>query len=96
MTVRIAPVARRELQAIWTYSEATWGRAQADSYVAELRLFFERLANVPALGRPLKGASKPYLRAEFGSHVVLFNRPGSDTVFIARILHGRQDILRHV
>lgn len=94
MRVRVSSPARSDLAAIWAYSSATWGDAQADAYVDRLRTRFQWLAGNERLWRP-----RPELAAGiFGwterSHLILFRRFDRG-IEIVRVLHARMDIDRH-
>jgi len=49
--VRLAPLARRDLDEIWDYTAATWGEARAERYLSDIAAGFDRIAAAPARGR---------------------------------------------
>lgn len=90
----IAPAAKNDLKDIYQYGLRQWGQAQSDSYLESLKVHFWSLTEQPLIGieRPelLPGARSLAIE----SHT-LFYRVATDTVEIIRVLHGRQDPLRH-
>lgn len=50
-TYWLTPAAQRDLSSIWDYTEKTWGQAQAESYLAEIGMAFERITREPDRGR---------------------------------------------
>ncbi|MFD2231344.1 type II toxin-antitoxin system RelE/ParE family toxin [Alkalimarinus sediminis] len=91
----IAPAAKADLKEIYLYGLRQWGQAQSDSYLENLKDHFWSLTEQPLMGieRPelLPGARSLPIE----SHT-LFYRVSTNTVEIIRVLHGRQDPLRHL
>lgn len=88
---RLTPRAREDLAAIWTDGAARWGRARADRYIIALSDIFDLLADFPAMA-PLRQEFTPALRIHpHGPHLILYVE--DEGVVIARVLHGRKDLL---
>ncbi|MFG1283697.1 type II toxin-antitoxin system RelE/ParE family toxin [Xanthobacter autotrophicus] len=91
----LTPKAREDLDAIWTYSLQTWGRARAETYVRLLGKAFDDLARGVSLGRSADEVRSGYFRHSVGSHVVFYRYPDTHVLEVVRILHQRMDIPRH-
>ena len=87
--------ATRDLIAIRDYTVATWGHAQAKTYLAGIRMAIDRVAETPSLRRSCGGELPGYFRLVVGSHVV-FYREAESTVHVERILHQRMDFESHL
>jgi len=83
-----------DLEEIWDYTEGEWGLAQARRSVQELRDTCHALASRVGRGRPVE-IRPGYLKCLSGSHVIFFRDLG-DTLEIVRMLHGAQDVERHL
>lgn len=91
----LAPAAQADLKEIYQYGLRRWGQAQADSYLETLKGKFWILTE-----QPLIGTERPDLLAGVRSlpiegHI-LFYRVRSASVEVIRVLHGRQDPVRHL
>jgi toxin ParE1/3/4 len=76
---------------ILDYTELEWGSHQRQQYRSQLRESLSRLAEIPSLGRVREDLA-PGLRAfPVGSHLVCY-LVRDDSLFVARVLHGRQDV----
>jgi toxin ParE1/3/4 len=89
-----SPAAADDIDAIWDYTAATWGVAQAEHYTDDIRDVCLGLAAGTKSGRPADVRSG-YSRQPVGSHVIYF-RDAGQTIQIIRILHQRQDAGRHL
>ncbi|WP_287885706.1 type II toxin-antitoxin system RelE/ParE family toxin [Paracoccus sp. (in: a-proteobacteria)] len=83
-----------DLEEIWDYTEGEWGFAQARRYAEELRDTCHALASGERRGRKVD-VRPGYLKCRSGSHIIFFRDLG-DTLEIVRILHGTQDVERHL
>jgi len=88
------PAAEADIDAIWDYSADNWGPDQADRYTDEIRDTCHALAAGRKRGRAAD-VRPGYLKISTGSHVIYFRENG-DRVEIIRVLHGRQDVERHL
>lgn len=86
----IAPEALRDLESVWAYGAETWSPDQADHYIDELVLAFERVTQSPALHRQRLEFTPPVRIYPFRSHLIVYlDLEGQVTIL--RILGGRQD-----
>ena len=93
---RLTRQAAADLQDIYRYGRRLWGRAQAEQYARQLRQCFRLLATRPLAGRKREELQPPGLHSfAQGSHVI-FYQPQPYGVLIVRILHGSQDVRRHL
>ena len=89
MPYRLAPLAERDLEEIWSYVAEDASPTTADRLIDSIFDRFELLVEQPRMGRS---------RPEFGEGVrsfvvenyVIYYRHGGD-LLIARVLHGRRD-----
>ena len=91
----IAPAAKHDLKDIYQYGLRQWGQAQSDSYLLAIKNKLWLLTEQPLIGfeRP---SLLPHIRSlPIQSHI-LFYRVTARQVEIIRVLHGRQDPLRHL
>ena len=93
---RLTRQAAADLQDIYRYTRRTWGAAQAARYASQLQQCFTRLAVRPHTGRKREELQPPGLHSFVqGSHVI-FYQPQPYGVLIVRVLHGSQDVGRHL
>ena len=91
----ISPKARRDLIDIGRYTEKQWGNTQRKKYLAQLKERFEKLAQLPSLGRRRDELPEAPLGYHEGRHVI-FYRPLADDIEIVRVLHDSMDFGRHL
>ena len=85
--------ARGDLGSIWLYGAETWSPEQAERYYDALLDAFDRLAEFPKLGRPIRKGGTPALRClAHRAHLILYRRD-ADGILILRVLDARQDWL---
>lgn len=95
LVVRYTVAARTDIESLYDYTLVTWGRSQADRYVDDLQTTIERLGANRSSWRAMVEWQPNGYRARFRHHVVFFVVSG-DTLTIARVLHERRDVLRHL
>lgn len=91
----LAPVAQSDLKEIYRYTLENWGVQKAQNYLAHIKQPFKTLLENPNIGRE---------RSELGQNVraincqkhMIFYRYLKAELQIIRVLHGRQDPVRHV
>ena len=93
--LRIAPAAKADLDAIWTYTADHWNIEQAEAYLRSLAQTMKMLAETPGLGKNIDDVRAGYLKFPAGSHVIFFRRSESG-IDVIRILHKSMDAERHV
>jgi len=89
-----SPAAEADIEGIWDYSADNWGPDQADRYTDEIRDACRALASGGKRGKVVDVRSG-YLKLSTGSHMIYFRDHG-DRLEIMRVLHGRQDVQRHL
>jgi toxin ParE1/3/4 len=88
------PRAAADINSIWDYSAANWGADQADAYTDALRDTCRTLASGKRKGRATT-VRPDFLKLNCRSHVIWY-RDLPDRLEIIRILHGAQDVERHL
>ncbi len=91
----LSPRGRADLDAIWTYTSATWSVDQPELYLRQIKTAVEAVAARPALARSCDDVRPGYRRYPVGSHV-LFLRSTLGGIEIVRILHQRMDAARYL
>lgn len=89
-----SPAAETDIDGIWDYSADNWGPDQADRYTDEIRDACQALAAGRRRGRTVD-VRPGYLKLSTGSHMIYFRESG-DRLEIIRVLHGSQDVERHL
>jgi len=92
---RLAPEAKRDMEAIWLYTLDEWGLEQANRYTDELTVSFGNLAENPQHGTACDYIRQGYRRAESGRHMIYF-RITDYGIAVIRVLHARMDAPRHL
>ena len=92
---RLAPEAKRDLEAIWLYTLEEWGLEQANRYTDELTDVFAQLAVGPQLGTACDHIRTGYRRSRVGRHLVYY-RVTDYGIAVVRILHDRMLPTRHL
>jgi toxin ParE1/3/4 len=91
----LSPAAQADLDDIWDYGEATWGAAQAETYIRSLQQAVETIAADPRRGRDCAEVRAGYFKFAVGVHMLFYQRT-VDGVAVMRILHQRMDFDRHL
>ena len=91
---RLSVRARADLDDIWTYSVAKWGRRKASDYLRDIRAAIELVADRPELGGRHKRVGGEYRKRAVGSHLIFYRADPS--VEIVRVLHQNMDIRLHL
>ncbi len=90
----LRPAAHEDLDAIWGYTQRTWGEGQANAYVRMLTAAFESLCATPELGRQ-RDELHPGLRMfRSGKHLIFYL--ATEPLDVVRILHERMDFGSHL
>lgn len=91
----LSPLARSDLEDIWTFSRTQWGADQAEAYLRDIQRAMETAAANPKRGRPCNDIRPGYLKLSVGSPMLFYRRTGGD-IDVVRILHQRMDYDRHL
>ena len=88
---RLSAQAEAELIALYDYSEAQFGRYQADAYLAGLERTFGLLADFPGIGKSADDMRPGFRRFRFQAHLVFYSED-ADGVLIRAVIHHARDI----
>ncbi len=94
-SLRLSPLARRDLDEIWEFTATRWGTAQAEAYIRALDEAMRLVQRNPEIGDDARDVRVGYRRFPVASHV-LFYRIKSTGVHVVRVLHKSMDAGRHV
>ena len=92
--VKITAPALSDIEQIAAYTFKQWGMQKTETYVSQIDLTVQAIADNPALGRARIGVPEAIKGRKSGSHVV-FYRVQEETIYIVRILHESMDHGRH-
>ena len=87
----ITPAARRDLSAIWAYTERTWNAKQADRYIDQIGETIDTMAAGEAVLTRWPEIRADVVSAKSGRHLV-FAVVGDDVQVVA-VLHEATDYL---
>ncbi|HEX8663078.1 MAG TPA: type II toxin-antitoxin system RelE/ParE family toxin [Beijerinckiaceae bacterium] len=93
--VEITEAADRDISEIYVYSHRRYGEAQAERYLLGLDACFERLAEMPRMGRNIDHIRTGYFRFEHARHTIFYIIL-KDGIRIVRVLHASMDPQRHL
>ncbi|WP_439544783.1 type II toxin-antitoxin system RelE/ParE family toxin [Sandarakinorhabdus sp.] len=85
-------LARQELEALRRYSIDNWGAVVARRYLEDIRDAARLVAGQPGRARPLRG---PFRIFRVRSHYLIVHVE-DERLTVARVLHSRMDIERHL
>ena len=91
---RLSPAAQRALLDIYAFTRDRWSVAQAERYLAGLREHFQRLAEMPGLGRVTVPGSS--VRKSVHEQHTIFYRETPQELEIGRIAGPGQDFEREL
>jgi toxin ParE1/3/4 len=90
----IAPAAKNDLKDIYQYGIREWGQAQSESYLSTIKNQLWLLTEQPFIGVERAEILSDIRSLAIQSHT-LFYRLTAGQIEIIRVLHCRQDALRH-
>ena len=95
MRFRLSKLAYSDLDSIYAYTLAKWGREQADRYLGTLWDTFDKITAEPERHK-VRDQLYPGSRICFaGRHAIIY-RIRESRVEIARVLHDAMDFRRHL
>ncbi|TFF19169.1 type II toxin-antitoxin system RelE/ParE family toxin [Jiella endophytica] len=94
--LHFTPAADRDLAAIYIYSYARFGQAQADRYVTEIVRRCEAVASGRLPSRDASRYRKGLRSHRTGSHIVFHLDSGRGELLVVRILHSRMRLDDHL
>jgi toxin ParE1/3/4 len=92
---RLTPAARRDLEAIWSYTAGAWGVDHAHSYLDDMVTAFAALARNPQRAARCDDIRQGYRRRRVGRHMIYF-RIKSYGIAVIRVLHDHMEASRHL
>lgn len=95
LTIRFTFAARKDLEGIYDYTCTTWGKVQANRYTDVLQATVEAIEGSRGLWRSMPEWCVGGYRITCRQHMIFFVATGSE-ITIARVLHERQDVVRHL
>ena len=93
--IDLTPRAREDILDIATYTLRMWGEDRMSRYIDGLNLRFLDLAEAPKLYPRRNDAGQRVRSARYGAHVIFFRITVSG-IRVVRILHSKQDHMRHL
>ena len=94
--VRLRDTAEHDLHEIGIHTAEQWSEAQAEIYIGQILDAIERLATYPLFGQDIGWLRAGYRRCRAGSHLIFYVFTAEGDIEIARVLHERADVLRHL
>ncbi len=94
--VRLRLKAKADLEDINDYTSGHWSEDQADVYMDRLLDVLEQIGAHPFSGQDMSEIRQGYRRRAAGHHFVFYAVMPDGSVEIARILHEKVDIRRHL
>lgn len=94
--VSLRPTAKSDLRDITRYTREHWSDDQAEFYLDQILDMIEQIGDHPFSGQHLVDIREGYRRRAVGHHHVLYAIMADGSVEIARILHEKLDIRRHL
>lgn len=95
LSLVLSPAAREDLRAIHQYGAHQWGKPRSDEYMNSLKDKLWLLLQQPEIGKARPELSPDVRSVSVTSHVI-FYQVQREQLQIIRILHGRQDVTRHL
>ena len=95
MTYRLSMAAEKDVIYIFIDGAMLFGPEQAELYHDGLEATFKMLAEYPHSGKEYRSIKPPVRVFTFQSHPIVYTASKKD-IFILRILHGRQDWVKHL
>ena len=93
--LQVTRAAQSDLEGIYDYTRSEWGRPQADLYLDGLQARVEQILVDQSLWRPMPEWHQDGYRTRYQRHVIFFVVE-TDQLILARVLHDRMNILRHL
>jgi toxin ParE1/3/4 len=87
---RLSNAALKDLAVTYRYTREKFGKAQAETYIAELKLTLDAIADHPSIGPEHSEFNPPIRIHPHREHVILYLVEGPSP-FIVRIVPSRSD-----
>ncbi len=95
IAIRIRPIARQDLGAIWRYTRDRWGEPQADLYLRQLDAGIQSLIEYPDIGESCDHIRAGYRKLHVNRHLIFYRRSDVE-IEVVRVLHQAMDVDRHL
>lgn len=95
LPIKLSPKARQDFVDILRYTGETWGPNQLQAYRDKIDNALQAIGRNPQIGHRRDDLPATHLAYLVGSHVIVY-RFGTDSIGVARILHQRMSLGRHV
>lgn len=92
--LKFSPAAYADIDKIWDYTAQQWSVDQAENYTDQLQDACIAIAEGSKIGRPTGIRTKTF-KIRSGAHMIYY-RITPERIDIIRILHGKQDVERHL
>jgi toxin ParE1/3/4 len=93
--VCIFPKAIKDLENIFAYSHANFGKGRAKKYIRDLNTAFNKLAKEPNLGLEYSDINQSLLAYKVVSHLIFF-KASLDGITVIRVLHQSMNYEEHI
>ncbi|MEZ2133054.1 MULTISPECIES: type II toxin-antitoxin system RelE/ParE family toxin [unclassified Sinorhizobium] len=88
----LSRAAAADLDNIWDYTFDTWGEAQADGYINDIRKACVALGSRERSGHPVDDIWPGVFKLAVNAHFLFYRVSGDGRREIVRILHKRMDV----
>jgi toxin ParE1/3/4 len=95
LPLKLSPKARQDFIHILRYTGETWGEKQLQAYRDKIDDALQAISQNPQLGHHRNDLPPAFSAYLVGSHVIVYRDLGA-AIGIARILHQRMSLARHV
>ncbi|MGV8937495.1 MAG: type II toxin-antitoxin system RelE/ParE family toxin [Allorhizobium sp.] len=95
MLLIFSPRAVVDIDKIYDFTADTWGVAQAERYVWQIRQACNALIRAEQRGRRIDRVRPGYFSLQSGSHFIIYKHGGA-SLTVVRILHQRMNIGAHL
>jgi len=92
---RLYPKAITDLEDIYLYGLGEFGLEKAESYIKNIEVSFQNVANTPDISRKCDHIRSKLLAWNVESHVIFFKKIKTG-IAIIRVLHKSRDYMRHL
>jgi toxin ParE1/3/4 len=95
LPIKLSPKARQDFIDILRYTGETWGEKQLQAYRVKMDEALQSISQNPSFGHSRDDLPATFLAYLVGSHVIVY-RVMDNAIGIARILHQRMSLVKHV
>jgi len=93
--IYLKPKAYEDLESIYNYSLSKFGKAKAIEYIGDINSVFTKLCKNELIGSDCDYIKHNLLKNNVNSHVI-FYKIKQNEIEVFRILHQKQDYIRHL